>query len=161
LLFNVFINGIVNKEKESDFGIRIGDVISVLLFADDMVLIANSQVELSQLVAKVKEFCNKWHLEVNVSKTKVMVVSKDGREQAKVLYRQAELECVPKFSYLGMVFSADGKWKQEIDRMMQAGSAALSSVSKHVLWNKNISTNVKKIVKKAMVKSKMMDGSEV
>src|SRR5271155_1128704 len=77
------------------------------------------------------------------------------------MYGQSELECVSKYCYLGMVFSADGRWKLEVDRRVQAGRAALSSVSKHVIWNRNISTHVKKVVFEVMVKSKLMYGSEV
>jgi hypothetical protein len=162
LLFNIFINGIVGKVKESGLGIKIGnEVVSVLLFADDMVLVAENEIELGHLMGKVKEYCDKWQLVVNVNKTKVVVVSKDGNEVAKVKYGQSELECVSKYCYLGMVFSSDGRWKVEVDRRVQAGRAALSGVSKHVIWNKNISTPVKKVVFEAMVKSKLMYGSEV
>ena len=70
---------------------------SVLLFADDMVLVANNEEELQHLVERVKVYCDKWLLEVNVNKTKVVVVSKDGKETAKVKYGQSELECVPKY----------------------------------------------------------------
>ena len=162
LLFNIFINGIVGKVKESGLGIKISnEVVSVLLFADDMVLVAENEIELGHLMGKVKEYCDKWQLVVNVNKTKVVVVSKDGNEVAKVKYGQSELECVSKYCYLGMVFSSDGRWKVEVDRRVQAGRAALSGVSKHVIWNKNISTPVKKVVFEAMVKSKLMYGSEV
>ena len=42
LLFNIFINGILEKVKESGLGVRKGgDTMSVLLFADDMFLVAN------------------------------------------------------------------------------------------------------------------------
>jgi len=74
-----------------------------------MVLVANNEEELQHLVEKVKVFCNKWLLEVNVNKTKVVVVSKDGKETAKVKYGQSELECVPKYCYLGMLFLSDNK----------------------------------------------------
>ena len=162
LLFNIFINGIVETVKESGCGIKVGsDSMAILLFADDMVLVAKDEEELQHLVEKVKVYCDKWLLEVNVNKTKVVVVSKDGKETAKVNYGQSELECVSKYCYLGMVFSSDGKWKLEVDRRVQAGRAALSSVSKHVIWNKNISSQVKKVVFEAMVKSKLMYGSEV
>jgi hypothetical protein len=96
-----------------------------------------------------------------VNKTKVVVVSKDGNEVAQVKYGQFELECVSKYCYLGMVFSSDGRWKLEVDRRMQAGRAALSSVSKNVVWNKNISMPIKKVVFEALVKSKLVYGSEV
>ena len=51
-----------------------------------------------------------------MNKSKVVVVSKDGSEVAKVKYGQSELKCVSKYCYLGMVFSADGgrgRWKLE------------------------------------------------
>ncbi len=160
LLFNIFINGIV--DKVNDLGIKIGsETISVLLYPDDMVLVADNEVELGHLLEKVKEYCDNWQLEVNVSKTKVVVVSKDGYVVANVKYGQSELECVTKYYYLGMVFPADGKWKLEVVRRVQAGRAARSSVSKHVVWNREVSIPVNKVVYEAMVKSKMMYGSGV
>ena len=48
-----------------------------------------------------------------------------------------------------------------MDTRVQAGRVALSGVSNHVIWNKNISTPVKKIVLEAMVKSKLIYGSKV
>ena len=47
LLFNIFINGIVEKVKEGSLGVKTGsEIMSVLLFADDMVSVANNEVEL-------------------------------------------------------------------------------------------------------------------
>jgi hypothetical protein len=44
LLFNIFINGIVQKVKEDGDGGELGDLrIPVLLFADDMVLMADGK----------------------------------------------------------------------------------------------------------------------
>jgi retron-type reverse transcriptase len=77
LLFNMFINGIVQQVKED--GEEMGDLrIPVLLFADDMVLLVDEDEELERMVGKFKEYCEEWRLEVNVSKTKVMVISKNG-----------------------------------------------------------------------------------
>src|SRR3981189_2287406 len=161
LLFNIFINGIMEKVKDSGLGVKIGsETMSVLLFADDMVLVANNEVELGHLVDKVKQYCDKWQLEVNVNKTKVVLVSKDGSEVAKVKYGQSELECVSKYCYLGMVFSANSM-KLEVDRRVQAGREAVNNVSKIVIWNRNISAHVKKVVFEATVKSMLMYGSIV
>ena len=88
LLFNVFINGIVVKVKESGVG---EEAVSVLLFADDMVLPANSEENLGHLVAKVKDFCDEWLMEVNVDKTKLMVVSKEGKDVAKEMAKYSSL----------------------------------------------------------------------
>jgi hypothetical protein len=76
-----------------------------------MVLMADGEEELERMVRKVKEYCEEWRLEVNVNKTKVMVVSKDGENVAKVKYGEEELECVNQYVYLGTVFSSNGKQK--------------------------------------------------
>ena len=113
------------------------------------------------MVDRVKEYCDKWRLEVNVSKTKVMVVSKDGMERATVKYGSWVLECVGRYPYLGTLFSADGKWELEVNRRIQAGRGALSKLSKKVVWNRNISMKVKKVLFEAMVKSRLMYGGDV
>ena len=47
------------KVKESGLGVKIGcETTSVLLFADDMVLVANNEEELGHLVEKVKQYCD-------------------------------------------------------------------------------------------------------
>jgi hypothetical protein len=109
LLFNIFINGIVQKVKEDGDAGELEDLRILLLSADDMVLMADGEEELERMVRKVKEYCEEWRLEVNVNKTKVMVVSKDGENVAKVKYGEEELECVNQYVYLGTVFSSNGK----------------------------------------------------
>jgi sorting nexin-29 len=162
LLFNIFINGIVERVKSRGGGARVGDQkISILLFADNMVLLAESEEELKDLMAAVEEYCKEWHLEVNVDKTKVMVTSKEGDKSAKVVYDQAELECVKSYTYLGTVFTADGKWEEEVERRIKAGRAALGSISKQVVWNKFVSVGVKKVIFNAMVKSRLMYGGDI
>jgi hypothetical protein len=162
LLFNIFINGIVQKVKEDGDGGGLGGLrVPVLLFADDMVLIADGEVELERMVRKVKEYCEEWRLEVNVNKTKVMVVSKDGMKEAKVRYSDNELECVNEYVYLGTLFSSNGKWDGEIERRRQIGRAALCSLNKQVVWNRNVPIRVKRLVFEAMVKSKLLYGGDI
>jgi hypothetical protein len=159
LLFNIFINDIAEKVKENEDGVRMGEVgLSILLFADDMVLMAEDQECLGRMVRKVQEFCEAWRLEVNVDKTKVMVVSRDG---AAVKYGEEQLECVIKYPYLGTIFAADGKWEGEIERRRQAGRAALSSLSKGLVWNKCIGIRVKRCIFEMLVKSRLMYGGDV
>jgi hypothetical protein len=81
-----------------------GDLrIPVLLFADDMVLMGDGEEELERIVAKVKDYCEELRLEVNVSKSKEIVVSQNGEKVAKVKYGEEELECVNQYVYLGTV----------------------------------------------------------
>ena len=50
----------------------------MLLYADDIVIFANSAEELQQSLDVLLNYCNRWKLTVNVSKTKVMVFRKGG-----------------------------------------------------------------------------------
>jgi hypothetical protein len=69
LFFNIFINGIVQKVKQDGDGGELEDLqIPVLLFVDGMVLMADGEEKLERMVRKVKEYCEGWRLEVNVSK---------------------------------------------------------------------------------------------
>ena len=143
-------------------GANVGDVtVPILMFADDMVLMAEKEEELQALVEKVKEYCDEWKLEINVGKTKVMVVSKDGSTSTRITYGTEMLECVREFTYLGTVFTADGKWEKEVERRTQAGRAALGGISKQVVWNRTISVKVKKVLFSPLVKSRLTYGGDV
>ena len=98
------------------------------MFAVDIVLMAENEKELNRLVDKVRDYCTEWRLEVNVEKKKVMVVSKDGKKNARIRFGQEDLECVKEYTYLGTMFIADGRWGNEIERRIQAGRIALSRV---------------------------------
>ena len=46
--------------------------ISILLYADDMVLISEREDELQLMLNKMNEWCNKWRIKVNNSKSKIV-----------------------------------------------------------------------------------------
>ena len=49
-----------------------------MLFADDFVGISDSKESLQKLLDVVYSYCSKWRLRANVSKSAVMVFSKDA-----------------------------------------------------------------------------------
>ena len=58
------------------------------------------------------EYCLKWGLEVNTTKTKIMVFRKrrNIKEDEKWVYNNNELEVVSDFNYLGTVFNYTGSF---------------------------------------------------
>ena len=50
----------------------------MLLYADNIVIFANSAEQLQESLNMLSDYCRKWKLTVNVSKTKVMVFRKGG-----------------------------------------------------------------------------------
>ncbi len=54
-------------------GVNINDIIiSILAFADDIVIIAQNENELQDILHYVEKWCKKWRLKINVDKTNVV-----------------------------------------------------------------------------------------
>ena len=52
--------------------------IFMLLYADDIVIFANNQEQLQNSLNLMHQYCNRWKLTINISKTKVMISRKGG-----------------------------------------------------------------------------------
>ena len=78
LLFNIFINEIVDDMKGSDSPFLNNREIPCLLYADDLVLMSPSPEGLQSKIDALNKYCKTWQLEVNPNKTKVMRVTKGG-----------------------------------------------------------------------------------
>ena len=75
LLFNCFINDIpaLLDSIEAQQPLLLGEKLSCLMYADDLILFSYSAKGLQSLIDKVEYFCNKWRLTINITKTKIMV----------------------------------------------------------------------------------------
>jgi hypothetical protein len=73
----------------------------MLAFADDLVLVAPSSVELQLLFNCFAAFCEANDLQINTDKTKTMYVNCTG----KLLLNQQEIKTVNEFKYLGLIVS--------------------------------------------------------
>ena len=74
-LFNLYAEYIMRNAglEEAQAGIKIaGRNTNNLRYADDTILMAESEEELKSLLMKVKEECEKVGLKLNVQKTKIM-----------------------------------------------------------------------------------------
>ena len=104
-VFSAFINDIVEAvNKITSMGVVKNNIkITVLKNADDLVLLATSQEGLQSGLDLLKTYCEENKLTVNVSKSKVMRVSKRRKAQSVQLYYDSELlKCVDSFKYLGI-----------------------------------------------------------
>ena len=45
----------------------------VLLFADDLVIFAETVIELQRLIKRLADYCTRWHININISNTMVIV----------------------------------------------------------------------------------------
>ena len=98
---------------EAQAGIKIaGRSINNLRYADDTILMAETEEELKSLLMKVKEESEKVGLKLNFQKTKIMASGPITSWQTD----EETLETVTDFIFLGSKINADGDCIHEIKR---------------------------------------------
>ena len=85
-------------------------IITLILFADDIVSVAKSPSELQTKLYKLRDYCELYDLKVNCEKTKIVALRKRGQIKVKEKwwYGGKPIEVVDKFNYLGTVFYYTG-----------------------------------------------------
>jgi hypothetical protein len=82
-LFGLFLNDLAIDIKNTGLGIKIQEdlLLSILLYADDLALIAESEQDLQIMITTLSNWCKKWRMKVNVKKTKVVHFRSKGVER--------------------------------------------------------------------------------
>ena len=113
------------------------------LFADDLVLFANSAEDLQKMITILDEIVNAWGQEISIKKTKIMIVQGRGMEvEVRDFYvRGQKLENVFEFRYLGGMDTRDARMTSEIDIRCQRMQSSYFKYNKTIFLTnlKNIS----------------------
>lgn len=82
------------------------------MYADDMVIFAQSAADLQSMLNTLENYTEKWSLTVNVNKTKIMVFRNGGilRTEDVWFYKCEQIEVVNSFCYLGLLLNYNGKF---------------------------------------------------
>ena len=84
MLFNLFINDLTRDINDVDSGISVGDTpFSILLYEDDIVLIADSELKLQSLLTRLDQWCKQWGLVISATKSKVIHFRTKSVERSK------------------------------------------------------------------------------
>jgi hypothetical protein len=130
LLFTLFISDIVSVITCSGVsGIEIGDlyILHMLLFADDMVLLAKSPRGLQLKINVLRKYFEQLGLTINVEETKVIVFRRGGRMLSglQFKYGQEIIELVNEYVYLGVTFSSSCVFRKAAEAAKLKGMKAL------------------------------------
>ena len=124
---------------EAQAGIKIaGRNINNLRYADDTILMAESEEELKSLLMKVKEENEKVGLKLNIQKTKIMVSGPITSWQTD----GETVETVSDFIFLGSKITSDGDCSHEIERRLLLGRKVRQHIKKqrHFFAKKGLSS---------------------
>ena len=131
-----------------------------LLFADDTVVVADSERKLCQLVTEFGRVCERRKLRVNVGKSKVMRrTRREDGARLNVMLNGEALEEVGQFKYLGSVIAANGGVEADVRHRVNEGCKVLGAL-KGVMKNRGLGMNVKKVLYEKVAVPTVMYGSE-
>ena len=108
MLFNLFINDLTRDINDVGSGISVGDTpLSILLYTDDIVLIADSEVKLQSLLTRLDQWCKQWGLVISATKSKVIHFRTKSIERSKEIFLCGEItiEYIHQYKYLGLIFN--------------------------------------------------------
>ena len=108
LLFNLYINDLAFKIDALGIGVKTGDhTVSSLLYADDIVLIAESEPDLQSMLDIMGTWCKNNLVSINASKTNIVYFRNLSVPQSNVTFSVNDdaISYASQYKYLGLVLS--------------------------------------------------------
>ena len=133
-LFNLFINDIPELFDNTCRPVTLGDEkISCLMYADDLVILSETESGIQNCLDKLKQYTDKWKLELNIKKTKIMVFQNTGRRRKTKFYFGTQiLELAQSYKYLGTTITNTGSFKLNEVNLKKKGLRAAFIISKNI-----------------------------
>ena len=135
LLFSLFVNDLENFLQASGchpVSTHTSEIeslmkIMVLMYADDTIILSDSAAGLQKALDALHTYCATWQLQVNCSKTKVVVFGKRKFDPTKFTFKfnGSELELVHSYKYLGLTVSYNGSFKMGVQELTKQASRAM------------------------------------
>ena len=115
VLFSVFLNDLedhlmadivngININLSNDL-LTVYFQIYVLLYADDTLILGDSAESFQKSLDSFHDYCVRWNLTVNKSKTKIIIFGANKHEKFRFRLGGTDIETVDSYKYLGTYFS--------------------------------------------------------
>ncbi len=119
----------IKEIKKLNLAVKVEEeLVLILAFADDIVIIANSEKELQQILKCVETWCKKWRLKVNTEKTNILEENENNEQHLNLNLKIT----VDRYKYLvvGLQENFDFKITEEV--LAGATGRALGAISQNV-----------------------------
>ena len=115
-LLSLYSQTIITELEKKMVGMSNGKKnINIIRYADDTVLIADTEIKLQRLIEKLNEKCKKFGLRKNISKTEVIGLTKRAWQlPINIKLEGRVLSQVGSFEYLGTMMYEDVKCDADI-----------------------------------------------
>jgi sorting nexin-29 len=144
LLFFFAVEYAIRKVQENQVELKFSGTRQLLAYADDVNLLGNNIDAINNNTETLIDASKEVGLEVNVEKTKYMLVSRDQNagKNRDIKIRNRSFENVSQFKFLGTTVTNQNLIQKEIKRKLNSGNACYHSVQ-NLLSSRLLSKNVK------------------
>lgn len=152
-MFSLFINDLPGAlEGGCNFG---GEKVNVLMYADDIVLMSPTATGLQHMIKNLEVYCKTWNLQVNLSKSKIMVVRNGGKlaRNDKWWYNGERIQVVNEYKYLGVIITSNLSWEKHFKEKVKSAKLAINSVWSKFLDSRKVPLSSKLMCYNSIIKS--------
>ena len=130
-LFGLFINNLAIKIKALNKGVVVNNVrVGILLYADDIVLLAENETDLQDMINCIFDCCQKWRLFINHGKTKIIHFRSKRSRRSDYIFKYGEqiIEYTSSYKYLGVIFNEFMNFTSCADALAESSGRALGGI---------------------------------
>ena len=144
-LFALYVNSLADKIKNLNLGIKIGDTeISILMYADDIILLAETQEGLQCILNELHTWCKRWRMTVNTEKPQIIHFRPKRSLKTKTLfhYGSSLIDIVERYQYLGITVNEHLDKQVMGDKLADGATCALGKLLSKYYLNKGLGLKV-------------------
>ena len=130
-IFAFYIDDLIEGLRTLDKGIKFNDyTLCCLTYADYVLILAENENDLQDLLRYVYEWCRKWRLRINFSKTKTIHFRNKGKQRSDFEFKIGDdiLEYTSVYRYLGMHINEHLDYTITAETLSKAGGRALGAI---------------------------------
>lgn len=136
------------------------EIITEIMYADDLCFMAESPEGLQQLMSNFHESCQRFGLKISVKKTEVMSLDVRGHETLTIELGEDQLKQVEKFRYLGSTITSKCDLDAEVNSRISAAAAAFGKLDVKVFCSHDLKLRTKIAVYMAIVLPNILYSAE-
>ena len=141
-LFNLYTHDLPDIFCMDNAPMLSDEKISCLMFADDLVIFSLKPGELQENLNRLKVYCDKWKLKINLQKTKIIEFCPSGKIcNIKFYLNDFILENVNNYKYLGIDLKSSGSFEMAAQSLSNK-AMKVSFTLKKTLQNTTASPNL-------------------
>jgi hypothetical protein len=160
-LFAMYTEDLIEEIEKTEYGITIKETkTDIIMYADDIVLVANKLKDLEKLLKITEEYGKNQEIKFNPTKTTYMIFNSSKKESKHPQFDGVELKRVKSMRYLGIMLNDKLTNKEHINTRKKLSIKSNVRLNKYGYSNKMMDPSLKSSLYKCYTRSVLMYGME-